>query len=37
MYDNNVQDSLIGETITPVLEMLIETDVIVDASTGLAI
>lgn len=37
VYDNNVQDSLIGETITPVLEMLIETDVIVDASTGLAI
>lgn len=37
VYDNNVQESLVGETITPILEMLIETDVIVDASTGLAI
>jgi len=37
VYDNNVQEAFVGETITPVLEMLIETDVIVDASTGLAV
>lgn len=37
VYDNNVQDALVGEMIIPVLEMIIETDVIVNASTGLAI
>ena len=37
VYDNNVQEAFVGETITPVLEMLIETDVIVNATTGLAI
>lgn len=37
VYDNNVQEAFVGETITPVLEILIDTDVIVDATTGLAI
>lgn len=37
IYDRNIQDDLVGETITPVLELVIEADVLIDSITGLAI
>lgn len=37
VFDFNVQDDLVGEDIAPILELEIETDAILDASTGLAI
>lgn len=37
IYDKNIQDDLVGETITPVLELVIEADVLIDSITGLAI
>ena len=37
VYDFNVQSDLVGQDITPILELEIETDCILDASTGLAI
>lgn len=37
IYDNNIQEDLVGEAITPVLELVIEADVLVDSITGIAI
>ena len=37
MYDYNVGDEMKGQNVNPILELEIETDAILDASTGLAI
>lgn len=37
VYDFNVQSDLVGQDIAPIIELEIETDAILDASTGLAI
>lgn len=37
IYDKNIQEDLVGEIVTPVLELVMEADVLVDSSTGLAI
>lgn len=37
VYDFNVSDDMKGQNVSPILELEIETDAILDASTGLAI
>ena len=37
VYDSNVSDDMKGQDVLPILELEIETDAILDASTGLAI
>lgn len=37
VYDYNVSDNMKGQNVLPILELEIETDAILDASTGLAI
>lgn len=37
VYDSNVSDDMKGQDVLPILELEIETDCILDASTGLAI
>ena len=37
VYDYNISDDMKGQNVNPILELEIETDAILDASTGLAI
>ena len=37
VYDSNVSEDMKGQNVNPILELEIETDAILDASTGLAI
>ena len=37
VYDSNVSDDMKGQDVLPILELEIEADAILDASTGLAI